>query len=236
MAEQQNMPPKLPPGELKRGEDPKPLSPAELLERVVIRGDLAQLSPLDRMQYYNRVCTSLGLNPVTRPFEYLQLQGGLKLYAKKDATDQLRKLYHVSIEITARGEQLDLYVVQARAFTPDGRTDESMGAVWLKGLAGEALANALMKAETKAKRRATLSICGLGFLDESEVDDALAADRAAGGGRESPAKGKLDAALAARRAALAERPGAPAPPDPADDPGRDPAREKRPIEREDPKY
>ena len=27
-----------------------------------------------------------------------------------------------------------------------------------------------MKAETKSKRRVTLSICGLGFLDESEID------------------------------------------------------------------
>ena len=33
-----------------------------------------------------------------------------------------------------------------------------------------ALANAIMKTETKAKRRATLSICGLGFLDESEIE------------------------------------------------------------------
>jgi hypothetical protein len=28
-----------------------------------------------------------------------------------------------------------------------------------------------MKAETKAKRRATLSVCGLGFLDETEIED-----------------------------------------------------------------
>ena len=34
----------------------------------------------------------------------------------------------------------------------------------------EAKANAMMKAETKAKRRVTLSICGLGMLDESEFD------------------------------------------------------------------
>ena len=27
-----------------------------------------------------------------------------------------------------------------------------------------------MKAETKAKRRATLSICGLGMLDETEIE------------------------------------------------------------------
>lgn len=39
----------------------------------------------------------------------------------------------------------------------------------------EALANALMKAETKAKRRVTLSIAGLGLLDESELEDAAPA-------------------------------------------------------------
>jgi hypothetical protein len=32
------------------------------------------------------------------------------------------------------------------------------------------LANALMKAETKAKRRVTLSIAGLGWLDETELE------------------------------------------------------------------
>ena len=37
-------------------------------------------------------------------------------------------------------------------------------------LKGDALANALMKAETKAKRRVTLSIAGLGWLDETELD------------------------------------------------------------------
>jgi hypothetical protein len=37
-------------------------------------------------------------------------------------------------------------------------------------ISGEALANAIMKAETKAKRRVTLSLCGLGMTDESELD------------------------------------------------------------------
>jgi hypothetical protein len=53
---------------------------------------------------------------------------------------------------------------------PSGRCDEDIGAVSIKSLQGEALANALMKATTKAKRRATLSICGLSFVDESEID------------------------------------------------------------------
>jgi hypothetical protein len=36
-------------------------------------------------------------------------------------------------------------------------------------------ANTILKAVTKAKRRVTLSICGLGFLDETEVEDIPAA-------------------------------------------------------------
>ena len=68
-------------------------------------------------------------------------------------------------------------MVTARATTPDDRTDEAIGAVPLAGLRGEALANAFMKAETKSKRRVTLSICGLGFTDESEVDSIPGAQR-----------------------------------------------------------
>ncbi|EOV0478051.1 hypothetical protein ACOIM4_001927, partial [Campylobacter coli] len=44
------------------------------------------------------------------------------------------------------------------------------GALNIKNLGGDNLANAIMKAITKAKRRVTLSICGLGMLDESELD------------------------------------------------------------------
>jgi hypothetical protein len=148
---------------------PQPI-PADLVEKVVIGGDLAKLSANERMSYYNRVCESLGLNPLTQPFAYIQLNGKLTLYAKKDATDQLRKLYGISILITDRLKTDDLIVVTARAKMFGGREDESTGAVNISGLKGDALANAMMKAETKAKRRATLSICGLGMLDEHELE------------------------------------------------------------------
>lgn len=141
-----------------------------LLERVVVGGDLAQLSPADRLDYYARVCQSLGLNPLTRPFEYIVLNGRLTLYARRDATDQLRRMHGVSCEITSRERTDDVYVVAVRVTDRDGRTDEATGAVPIAGLKGESLANALMKAETKAKRRATLSICGLGWIDETEIE------------------------------------------------------------------
>lgn len=150
--------------------------PADI-EKVLVEGNLAALKPEQRVAYYNQTCQSLGLNPFTTPFDYLNLNGKLRLYAKKDATDQLRRLYDVSIRIVAREVVSDVYVVTARAVLPSGREDESTGAVTVKGKSGEDLANAWMKAETKAKRRVTLSICGLGFLDESELDGVRGARR-----------------------------------------------------------
>jgi hypothetical protein len=141
-----------------------------IMESVLIQGDLANLSPAQRADYYQRVCESLGLNPLTKPFEYITLNGKLTLYARKDCTDQLRTIQGVSITRLEREHLDDLYVVTANATNKAGRSDTSIGAVNVKGLNGESLANALMKAETKAKRRVTLSLCGLGWTDESEVD------------------------------------------------------------------
>ena len=143
---------------------------AQALESVLISGDLSKLSPTDRMDYYQAVCTSLGLNPLTKPFDYIQLNGKLQLYALKAATDQLREKHNISIVITNKEMVDNIYVVTAMATMPDGRTDTDDGAVAVAGLQGEAHANALMKTVTKAKRRVTLSISGLGMLDESEAE------------------------------------------------------------------
>jgi len=137
----------------------------------VVQGNLVKLTPAERAVYLVEVCESLGLNPRTFPFRFLTLDGKTVLYATKDCTDQLRKLYQVSCVIDRAEEAGEYYLVVARATLPSGRTDSSVGAVSLKGLVGQARCNAIMKAETKAKRRVTLSICGLGFLDESEVQD-----------------------------------------------------------------
>lgn len=142
----------------------------EIVEQVMITGDLTKLTPEQRVSYYNRVCESLGLNPYTQPFAYIILNSKLQLYARKDATEQLRKIRNISITHLDKQVIDDLYIVTAFAVAPDGRTDQATGVVNIGGLKGEAKANAFMKAETKAKRRVTLSIAGLGWADESEVD------------------------------------------------------------------
>jgi hypothetical protein len=143
---------------------------ATAIEQVLIGGDLTPLTPQQRVSYYNAVCRSLDLNPLTRPFDYIKLNGRLVLYTKKDATDQIRLNRGVSITRVSAQYVDDLYVVTADAKDRDGRTDSGTGAVCMTGLTGEAKANAIMKAETKAKRRVTLSICGLGMTDDSEID------------------------------------------------------------------
>lgn len=167
--------------------------PAELQEKVLLGGDLSKLTAPERLSYYNAVCSSVGLNPLTRPFEYIVLNDRLVLYARKDCTDQLRELHGISIEIACREVIDGVCVVTARAKNMTERIDESVGAVpfmkeegeWKRSASGknffettgkllplglEARSNAMMKAETKAKRRVTLSICGLGVMDESEIE------------------------------------------------------------------
>lgn len=147
----------------------KPLT-GNALEQFIVRGDLSVLSPEDKSKHYLWVCERVGLDPATKPFEYLKLNGREVLYCKKEGTDQLRKVHSVAVQITGRERIEDVYVVTAKATMPDGRIDESQGAVTIGNLKGDALANAIMKAETKAKRRVTLSVVGLGMLDESELE------------------------------------------------------------------
>lgn len=147
----------------------KPVT-AAAIEAALVMGDLDKLDTPGRLSYYKQVCESLGLNPLTRPFDYIRLNNKLTLYAKRDCTDQLRKIHGVSIS-NLKAEQIgDVYVVTASAIDADQRIDTSTGAVCIAGLTGDSMANALMKAETKAKRRVTLSLCGLGLLDETEVE------------------------------------------------------------------
>lgn len=174
-----------------------------VLEQIVIKNDLSALEPADRVTYYRAMCRMVGVNPLNRPFEFLDLDGGLQLYASRRCADELRHNHRITISIVGRELMLDGQVlrVTARATFPDGRTDEADGVVplvreeiavddqgnqiWKTGnngkrypqktgryvpMAPNDYANAVMKAETKAKRRVTLSAVGLGLIDESEIE------------------------------------------------------------------
>jgi hypothetical protein len=143
----------------------------EQIEKILTDGNLQALTAEQRVQYVQRLCESLKLNSLSRPLQFIKFQGGrVSLYATRSATDQLRKIHGVSIEITQNIIDDGLIVVGAKATDREGRIDEDIASIPCQNLRGEALANARMKCVTKAKRRVTLSICGLGILDESELD------------------------------------------------------------------
>lgn len=173
------------------------------IETALAIGDLSKMAPEQRVAYYLGTCASVGLNPYTKPFDAIKGDdGSVHLYPNKSAAEQLRRTYSVSLR-TLRRERIDgLYVVTVLATLPSGRQEESVGAVPIESPVGEwktsqngkryfqattdkegrklyeplrgvDLANALKKAETQAKRRATLGICGLGFLDAPEGGEAI---------------------------------------------------------------
>ena len=143
-----------------------------VISQLILNGDLSKLTATDKVKYYNGYCERIGLDPFTKPFDILRLNGKEVLYCTRSGTQQLNKLHGVSHKITAREliETAGVYQVSVEASLPDGRCTESIGAVNIAGMKGEMYANAIMKAETKAKRRATLDLLGLGILDESEAD------------------------------------------------------------------
>lgn len=141
----------------------------DIISSLFINGDISRLTPSQKVNYYRQVCDKLGLDPLSQPFRILRLHGREIMYCDRGGAQQLNKLHRVSHEIRSRETVNGCYVVTAQASTPDGRKTESLGAVPITNLKGETLCNAMMKAETKAKRRATLDLLGLGILDETEI-------------------------------------------------------------------
>ncbi|MBL7682737.1 MAG: hypothetical protein JNK00_05215 [Flavipsychrobacter sp.] len=142
----------------------------DIISSLFINGDISRLTPSQKVNYYRQVCDKLGLDPLSQPFRILRLHGREIMYCDRGGAQQLNKLHRVSHEIRSRETVNGCYVVTAQASTPDGRKTESLGAVPITNLKGETLCNAMMKAETKAKRRATLDLLGLGILDETETE------------------------------------------------------------------
>ena len=141
-----------------------------IIESIVTKGDLSGLNQVQKVQYYNYRCKQIGLDPSAKPFDLLNLSGKQVLYANAGATQQLCNIHRLSTQITGKERVDDIYIVSVRVTGADGRVSENQGAVSIGGLKGDGLANAVLKATTKAIRRSVLAHCGLGMLDETEIE------------------------------------------------------------------
>lgn len=146
-----------------------------IVHATIASGDYSRLDDAQRGDVVLALCRATGLNPLTKPFDFLKLQGKLILYANRNAGDQLAAQHRITRKIVRGPEIVDvggkkLVLCVCEASTPDGRTEHATATVDLADPCG--LANVYMKAETKAKRRAALAVTGLSILDESEARDA----------------------------------------------------------------
>lgn len=140
------------------------------INELLASGNIDQFTPKEKLEYINRICDATGLNPLTRPFDFIRFQGKTVLYANKGCADQLRKINQISITVTDKKMEDGVLFITVEGKDSTGRIDTDIGAIPIGNLKGDQLANSVMKCLTKAKRRLTLSMCGLGILDESEFD------------------------------------------------------------------
>lgn len=145
------------------------MDPKTLLQ-VVSGGDCAALSPEQKVMYYRARCEAAGIDYRTVPFQFIKLQGKEVLYALKTCTEQLSAKHTIHVEVIDQRTEGGIRTVTVRAKTKDGRQTDDIGCVSIGQASGDQLANLFMKCMTKAKRRAILSICGLGMLDETELE------------------------------------------------------------------
>lgn len=144
----------------------------------LLQMDINDLSMGDRSKYLWFMAVRMGLDPLTKPFDCIpDGKGKVILFANSGCADQLRRRDNVTVRVIEEGflkvgETIrdDVYVVKVEAETAGGRSAVNVGAVGVKGLTSEAMANAIMKCHTKASRRTTLDLCGLGIPDISELD------------------------------------------------------------------
>ena len=174
----------------------------EILSSLILKGDISGLNSTQRVQYVTNLCQRIGIDPLTQPFKILKLQGKEVLYADKGCAQQLCKVYQISTEVTKREKIEDIYIVTVRATGKDGRFTDEDGAVTIGASKGDILCNAMMKAVTKAKRRAVLAYCGLGMLDETEIETIPKAVTIELPNPEEEAKIELDKKIQAMRRAI----------------------------------
>jgi hypothetical protein len=174
-----------------------------ILSRLIESGDISGLTEQQRCDFYYLSCAQAGLDPSTRPFDYIKQGGKIALYPNQRATAQLSAKHGLTIEITDKATMDGLYVFTAKATRKDGSFVEEIGVVPVPTSPTDK-ANAMMKASGKAKRRAVIAARGLAQADSEEREDRTIRSEALDGGLE-PSPEILEAAIVPSGPKLSEK-------------------------------
>ena len=139
--------------------------------------DTGSLTAQQRAGYVTALCRALRLNPLTNPVQFIRLNGKEVLYVTRTATDQLAAIHGLNRKTVRGPEIVDIAGMKVALCTvevtlPNGRSETATATL---PVADPAML--YMKLETKAKRRGTLAILGLGLLAEEEAESIPGAER-----------------------------------------------------------
>ena len=155
---------------------------AGALAHVLGTGDLYKLTNEQRVAHYINLCKSLDLNPLSRPFQWIEFKEGdsppvLTLYFKPSGAAQMLRNHHVSVHYPRKEIVGELFVCEAHGQAPDGRKGVGTKYVSLTNkygkLSGNRLANAFMSAESGALRRLALNMFGLSAGPETDENASV---------------------------------------------------------------
>ena len=125
--------------------------------------------------HYLQACEYFKIPPEANVLTYAWLEGEMGrhrvLYAKKGATDIFRERLAIDTVELTKDDGPGYVSFTAVGKNQKGRIERAVGAVGTDGLRGQALAAAVMTAQTRALRRMTLQFVGGGLLDETEVQE-----------------------------------------------------------------
>jgi hypothetical protein len=164
---------------------------------ILARGNIASLSEEDRTRYILALCEALSLDPRFKPIDLIPGQGGaLVPYLNRGATDSLARREGIQRVTVVSPKVVDIDGVKcvlciARATdTRTLRYEERTATMIMRDHA-----NAYMRCETKAIRRATIAVLGIGMLDESELDGIRGADAIADTARAQALQAHVEATV-----------------------------------------
>ncbi len=139
-----------------------------IAQKAAMSGNLRALTSDEQWQYYLAMCDHLGLDPVSRPFDWIDQEGKLSLYPNANCAAQLAQKGEISFPEYATEMIGEVFVYRVRATSNDERELWATGAVPVGRTALET-ARAIKKAETQARRRAVFALGGLALTEAEEM-------------------------------------------------------------------
>jgi hypothetical protein len=145
-----------------------------LLVNIGLNGSVSHFDKSQKQALLSKLCITLGLNEELQPFRiYQNIRGEEYIYATKECCAQLRHREHINImEVGEPIFSNNTISVRVKGNNKHGRESWEIGSVGTtESMTSAEIAHGVMTAVTKAKRRLTLCLSGLGVLADVELED-----------------------------------------------------------------